>query len=116
MSSQAEFGLDAELADHGREGDLAGGLVDYQAHGSLGRMGAQIDDAAGEARVFHGRHGDQQHAGKVPLFLGLSHGTNIRPAVRRNKGSGPWRVANLATQEAERAASSMPSWPVLELQ
>ena len=41
--------------------------VDDQPHGAVGTVGAHIDHRAGEARVAHLRHGDQQLAGQVEI-------------------------------------------------
>ena len=38
--------------------------IEHQGHRPLRRMGAKIDDALGETRVFHRRHRDQQLAGQ----------------------------------------------------
>ena len=39
---------------------LRGRLVDHDAHGAVGRMGADIDHRAREALVAHCRHRDQE--------------------------------------------------------
>ena len=61
--------------------------IQYQAHRPFRGMGAEIDHALGEARVFHGRHRDQQLAGQEVSrgrrgrgFARLDHADESGPA------------------------------------
>ena len=64
MSPAAARLLDADLLEQVLEGQAVDQPVDHQAHRAVGGVGAEIDDAAGEARVRHLRHGDQQLPGE----------------------------------------------------
>jgi hypothetical protein len=44
---------------------MRGGLVDDDAHRAFWRMGAEVDDAPGEALVGEARHGDQNLAVEI---------------------------------------------------
>ena len=60
--------------------------VEHQTHRAFRRVRAEIDDAVGEARVFHRRHRDQQLAGQevgagrlAPGFARLFHDSESGP-------------------------------------
>ena len=63
----ALVGADVQLLQQVGEGDRADAPVDDQPHGAVGAVGAHIDHRAGEARIAHLRHGDQQLAGQVEI-------------------------------------------------
>ena len=63
-SPAARPGLDPDLVEQALEGQAVDQPVDHQPHRAFGGMGAEIDHAAGETRVRHLRHRDQQLAGE----------------------------------------------------
>ena len=58
---------DVELLQELGEADIGCALVDDDAHGAVGRMGAEINHRARKARIAHGRHGDEQLAVEIAL-------------------------------------------------
>ena len=65
------LGDDVELDQEVAEGDLRRRLVDHDAHGAVGRMGADVDDCAREAAVLHSRHRDQELTVEIAALRGL---------------------------------------------
>src|SRR5947207_4975491 len=60
------LGNDAELDKQVAERDLGRRLVDHDAHGAIGRMGAKVDDRARETRVLHAGHGrSEEHTSEL---------------------------------------------------
>ena len=86
------FGLlDPDLLEQALEGQAVDQPVDHQPHGTFGGMGAEVDHAAGETRVRHLRHRDQQLAGER-AFLGdrdwaMGHAQHLTPPPLASKGS-----------------------------
>ena len=66
------LGDDVELDEEVAEGDLRRRLVDHDAHGAIGGMGAEIDDGAREAGVLHAGHGDQELSVEIAPAGGLA--------------------------------------------
>ena len=58
---------DVELHQQFRKIDAAGRAIDDDAHGAFGRMRADIDHRAREARIVHHRHGDQHLAVEIAV-------------------------------------------------
>ena len=58
-------GLDVQLLEEIGKRKRIEGLIDHQAHGALGAVGANVDDGPGEPGIFHAWHGDQKVAGHV---------------------------------------------------
>ncbi len=70
---------------------MRGRLVDHDSHGAFGRMGADIDHAAGESLVAHGRHRDQH----LPVEIAaLGRLAPLRP--RRFSGADGLRDGHIA--------------------
>src|SRR5262249_18405192 len=66
--------LDVELLEKIGERKLLEELVDDQAHGAVGVVGAHVDHGALEARILHLGHRHQEMAGQVG---GKAHGSPL---------------------------------------
>ena len=62
---------DVELLEQLREADIRRALIDDDAHGAVGGVGAHIDHGAGKTRVAHARHGDEQAPVEIAVTLTL---------------------------------------------
>src|SRR4029079_5364982 len=61
-------------------------LVDDNAHGAVGGMGTDVDDAAGEAVVAHAGHRDQHLSVEKAAFVALSAAFALAAAARASSG------------------------------
>jgi hypothetical protein len=62
---------DVELLEEFAEADIGRPLIDDDAHGAFRRVRAQIDHRAGEARIAHRRHSDEELAVEIAFVLSL---------------------------------------------
>ena len=62
--------LDRQVFEQIVHPQLVGRLVEHEAHGPVGRMGAEKHDRLRKARIAHAGHGDEDLAGQIAIIGG----------------------------------------------
>jgi hypothetical protein len=83
---------DVELLQELREADIGRALIDDDAHGAVGGVGAHIDHGAGKTRIAHRRHGHEQAAVEIAVTLTLRW-CGTRHDTRLQASSAHWEGA-----------------------
>src|ERR1700680_1782349 len=79
---------------------MRGRLVDDDAHGAVGRVGAHVDHGAGEPLIPHGRHGDQHLPVEKPGLDALAQCPRLADRRTARIGPRPRSAAALAAVPA----------------